>query len=105
MFLNIILNAVDAMGQKGEFTIRTSYNKNKKMAAIEFSDTGCGIPKEIQNKIFDPFFSTKEVGKGTGLGLSMSYGIINDHNGTINVKSKIGEGATFIIELPIFIKE
>ena len=103
-FLNMILNAVDAMGKKGEFTIRTSYNKKREMAVIEFTDTGCGIPEEIQNKIFDPFFSTKEVGKGTGLGLSMSYGIIKDHNGTINVKSRTGEGATFIIELPI-IKE
>src|SRR4030042_6478843 len=101
VFLNIILNAADAMGQKGEFIIRTRYNKDKETAAIEFTDTGCGIPDEIQNKIFDPFFTTKEVGKGTGLGLSMSYGIIKDHNGTINVKSKIGEGTTFIIELPI----
>lgn len=102
VFLNIILNAVDAMGQKGEFTIRTSFNQKRETAVIEFSDTGCGIPEEIQNNIFDPFFSTKEVGKGTGLGLSMSYGIIKDHNGTINVKSRPGEGATFIIELPIF---
>jgi PAS domain S-box-containing protein len=101
VFLNIILNAADAMGQKGEFIIRTRYNKDKETAAIEFTDTGCGIPDEIQNKIFDPFFTTKEVGKGTGLGLSMSYGIIKDHNGTINVKSKIGEGTTFIIELPV----
>jgi two-component system NtrC family sensor kinase len=71
------------------------------MAVIAFADTGCGIPEEIINKIFDPFFTTKEVGKGTGLGLSMSYGIIKDHGGTINIQSRVGEGTTFIIELPI----
>ena len=101
VFINITQNAIDAMGAKGTFTIKTRYNKQKKRAEIEFSDTGCGIPNEIRQKIFDPFFSTKEVGKGTGLGLSMSYGIIKDHGGTISIKSKEGNGATFMIELPI----
>jgi two-component system NtrC family sensor kinase len=101
VFINFILNAVDAMGKKGTFTIKTNYKKDKNTAVIEFTDTGCGIPEEIINKIFDPFFTTKEVGEGTGLGLSMSYGIIKDHGGTIDIRSKVGEGTTFIIELPV----
>lgn len=101
VFINITQNAIDAMGARGTFSIKTRYNREKKRAEIEFSDTGCGIPEEIRQKIFDPFFSTKEVGKGTGLGLSMSYGIIKDHGGIIGVKSKEGDGSTFIIELPV----
>ncbi|MFC1670421.1 ATP-binding protein [Spirochaetota bacterium] len=101
VFVNLILNAVDALGNKGKFVIKTIYRKEKNMAQIEFTDSGIGIPEDIQPKIFDPFFTTKEVGKGTGLGLSMSYGIINDHGGTIDFKSKVGEGTTFIIKLPI----
>lgn len=101
VFINITQNAIDAMGAKGTFTIKTGINKERQRVEIEFSDTGSGVPKEIRQKIFDPFFSTKEVGKGTGLGLSMSYGIIKDHGGTINVKSDGRTGASFIIELPI----
>ena len=67
---------------------------------IEFSDTGCGIPQEHLSKLFDPFFSTKSTGEGTGLGLSVSLGIVQRHSGTINVKSKVGEGSTFIIRFP-----
>ena len=89
------------MGEKGIFTIKTEYNSNNSTAEIIFSDTGEGIHEDITQKIFDPFFTTKEVGKGTGLGLSMSYGIIKDHGGTIHVESKIGEGSTFTIELPV----
>ncbi|MDY6969326.1 MAG: PAS domain S-box protein [Spirochaetota bacterium] len=100
-FINIILNAIDAMGRKGTFTISTYYNRETNRAEIKFIDTGCGIPDDIMPRIFDPFFTTKEVGKGTGLGLSMTYGIIKDHGGSINIKSKVGEGTCFIIELPI----
>ena len=60
------------------------------------------MPDDIASRIFDPFFTTKEVGKGTGLGLSISYGIIKKHQGNINVKSKLGEGASFVISLPKF---
>ncbi len=101
VFINIILNAVDAMGEKGTFTIETHYEKDKNIAEITFTDTGCGIPEDIINKIFDPFFTTKDIGKGTGLGLSMSYGIVKDHGGTINIQSTVGEGTKFIIELPV----
>ena len=67
---------------------------------VEFTDTGEGIPEENLNRIFDPFFTTKDVGKGTGLGLATSYGIVEEHGGKISVKSKVGEGTTFTIELP-----
>ena len=89
------------MGQKGRFIIETKYKKIKNIVEIKFSDTGCGIPENVIPRIFDPFFTTKDIGKGTGLGLSVSYGIIKDHNGTINVKSKVNEGTTITIELPV----
>ena len=85
----------------GELTIVTTATEDNKFVRIEISDTGDGIPEEHLSKIFDPFFSTKETGKGTGLGLSVSLGIIEKHNGTIDVKSKVGKGSTFIISLPI----
>jgi signal transduction histidine kinase len=68
---------------------------------IEISDSGAGIPKEIQSRVFDPFFTTKPIGSGTGLGLSLSYGIIQKHNGQIEVQSEPGKGTTFRITLPI----
>jgi signal transduction histidine kinase len=69
---------------------------------VEFADTGEGIPEENITRIFDPFFTTKDVGKGTGLGLATSYGIVEEHGGKIDVKSKVGEGTTFTIELPTY---
>lgn len=101
VFMNMVLNAAEAMDGRGTLTVRTYSMPEDGVICIEFTDTGCGIPEEIISRIFDPFFTTKEVGKGTGLGLSMSYGIIEDHNGRIEVKSKVGEGTTFTIELPI----
>ena len=68
---------------------------------LKISDTGPGIPEEIQNKLFEPFFTTKKQGKGVGLGLSLTYGIVQDHGGTIHVDSKIGKGTTFKIDLPL----
>jgi len=70
-------------------------------AWIEVADTGSGMPPEVISKIFDPFFTTKDVGKGTGLGLNLAYNIIQSHEGTIDVKSAVGQGTTFRIELPI----
>jgi PAS domain S-box-containing protein len=101
VFMNIIVNAAEAMRGNGVLTIATYPSPDRKSLLIEFADTGEGIPEENLSRIFDPFFTTKDVGKGTGLGLATSYGIIEDHGGKINVKSKVGEGATFIIELPI----
>lgn len=99
VFMNILDNAQDAMGESGTLTINTySDNINVK---IEFIDTGAGIPKENLGRIFDPFFTTKAVGKGTGLGMSISYRVINDHNGTIEVESEVNKGTKFTITLPI----
>lgn len=98
VFLNIILNAIDAMPGEGELIISTS--KNKKSVQIVFADTGCGIPEGNYNEIFKPFFTTKGE-RNTGLGLSISYGIIKKHGGDIKFNSKVGEGTTFTIKLPI----
>jgi len=101
VFMNIILNAAEAMERQGKITIRTALGPERDTVMIEFEDTGCGIKEEYLTRIFEPFFTTKEVGKGTGLGLSMSYGIVQKHRGRIWVKSKEGEGSTFFIEFPI----
>ncbi|MDD5434487.1 MAG: response regulator, partial [Nitrospira sp.] len=102
VFLNIVNNAHLAMKEKGgknKLAVRTEHKEG--LLKIYFTDTGPGIAESNMKKIFDPFFTTREVGKGTGLGLSISYGIIKEHNGEIQVKSRHGEGATFIIELPV----
>jgi len=99
--MNIIVNAAEAMHGNGTLNIATSPSPDRKTVWIEFADTGEGIPEENLSRIFDPFFTTKDVGKGTGLGLATSYGIVQDHGGTINVRSKVGLGTSFIIELPV----
>jgi two-component system NtrC family sensor kinase len=71
------------------------------MVELAITDTGCGIPEKDLQRIFDPFFTSKEVGKGTGLGLSVSHGIVAAHGGSIDVQSKVGEGSTFRVYLPI----
>jgi PAS domain S-box-containing protein len=101
VFMNIILNAAEAMDGQGMIIIRTALGPERDTVLIEIEDTGCGIKEEHLTRIFEPFFTTKEVGKGTGLGLSMSYGIVQKHRGRIWVKSKEGEGSTFFIEFPI----
>ena len=105
VFTNIILNAADAMNGHGELIVKTSTTSDDKKIKIEIADTGQGIKPENIDKIFEPFFTTKEVGSGTGLGLAVSYGIITNHHGTIEVQSQYGHGALFIIELPISQKE
>ncbi len=101
VFMNIIVNAAEAMHGNGTLTIRTFPSTGRKTVLVEFTDTGEGIPAENLTRIFDPFFTTKEVGKGTGLGLATSYGIVEDHGGKIGVKSQVGQGTTFTIELPV----
>jgi two-component system, NtrC family, sensor kinase len=101
VFLNIINNAIDAIGKDGEITINTRPIRQNNQISIEVTDTGPGIPKEVLQKIFDPFFTTKEVGKGTGLGLSISYSIIEKLGGRIMVASEEGKGTTFTIYLPV----
>lgn len=102
VFLNLYLNAAEAMKGNGRLTIKTSLEPYISKVRTEVSDTGCGIKPEIQSKIFEPFFTTKEIGKGTGLGLSVSYGIIQECGGNIEVYSELDKGATFIIDLPIY---
>lgn len=99
VFLNLLMNACDAMNCEGsvEITTRTTPDGVR----LEFRDDGPGIPPELLNRLFEPFFTTKEVGKGTGLGLSLSHGIIERHGGKFTVKSNLGEGATFVIDLPL----
>lgn len=104
VFLNILLNAVDAISEKKEKKnekISVTSEANSDWLTITFVDTGPGIKEENLNKIFEPFFTTKKEGKGTGLGLWVSYGIVKSFQGDIKVKSKINEGTTFIIKLPI----
>ena len=108
VLVNLIVNALDAMPAGGELTITTTMTPNAQpkgslpsnSVSITVSDTGVGIPKEIQSAIFDPFFTTKPSGKGTGLGLSSVYGIVKQHSGTITVESAPGAGASFVISLP-----
>ncbi len=101
VFLNILNNGIDAIGKDGEIIINTRTNSKKSELAIEISDNGPGMSKDVQQKIFDPFFTTKEVGKGTGLGLSISYSIIEKLGGRIMVASEEGKGTTFTIYLPV----
>ncbi len=99
VFMNLLVNASQAIETKGTITIRTGVTGQE--VWVEISDTGVGIPPENLKSIFDPFFTTKPVGKGTGLGLSVSYNIIQKHHGRIEVASKVGEGSTFRVWLPI----
>jgi len=99
VFMNLLVNAGQAIEQQGEIVIRTW--KEEESVFVSVSDTGCGIPKEHLLKIFEPFFTTKDVGKGTGLGLSIGYEIVQRHNGEITVLSEIGKGTTFTVKIPI----
>jgi len=100
---NLILNAIQAMPEGGRLTLRTSADDGQ--LRIEVQDTGCGISPENMDKLFAPFFTTKEKGKGVGLGLAVTYGIIQRHQGRIEVQSKEGEGTTFTIHLPLYHEE
>jgi len=99
VFINIIHNAIQAMVDRG--VLRVSMVRSDNTVAIAFQDSGVGIQAEYLSRIFDPFFTTKPEGQGTGLGLSVSYGIISNHNGHIQVESSVGKGSTFTIILPI----
>jgi len=99
VFVNLLLNAVEAIQEGGVITIFSFKNAEQDLLKVEVADTGCGIPPEHLNQIFEPFFSTKQ--KGTGLGLAVSYGIIRNHQGNIQVSSLPGEGARFTIEIPV----
>ncbi len=99
VFMNVLQNACQAIKEKGTIEVKTCVEGG--MCVVEITDSGDGIPAGLVDQIFDPFFTTKPVGQGTGLGLSISHGIIQQHKGSISVKSKVGEGATFTIKIPI----
>jgi len=99
VFMNLVLNARDAMPQGGKLKIRT-YQEGSQLV-VKVQDSGAGISEENVKRIYDPFFTTKKAGKGSGLGLSVSYGIIQEHSGRINVDSTAGQGTTFRLHLPV----
>jgi two-component system, NtrC family, sensor kinase len=99
VFLNLITNAAQAMGEEGLLRIRSQAKKDS--VEVSISDNGSGIPENVLPNIFDPFFTTKKVGEGTGLGLSIVHKIIQGHGGAIRVNSVVGKGTTFFVELPI----
>ena len=98
VLMNLVLNARDSMHEGGDLSIRTAQQNGE--VVLEVADTGSGIPKEQLHKIYDPFFTTKGTGKGTGLGLSVTYGIVQEHRGTITVRSEAGSGTVFRVALP-----
>jgi PAS domain S-box-containing protein len=99
VFLNLLVNAGHAIENKGEITLASDRRGDEVWISVR--DTGKGIPKENLNRIFEPFFTTKPVGQGTGLGLSLAYSIVQKHQGRIEVESRVGEGSTFRVVLPI----
>jgi PAS domain S-box-containing protein len=105
VFMNLIMNAKQAIGKKGTIRLRTRYDEPLHQVVVQVSDTGSGIEPEHLSRIFDPFFTTKGTGEGTGLGLSVSYGIVKDHGGEILVESEPEKGSTFTLILPVTLEE
>ncbi|MGD9974997.1 MAG: sensor histidine kinase, partial [Desulfatirhabdiaceae bacterium] len=103
VFLNLISNAIDAIEKDGSIEIKS--RQSNSMITVSVKDDGPGIDEDKQKRIFDPFFTTKQAEKGTGLGLWVTYSIMEKLGGAISVKSQIGQGATFIVEIPIVIPE
>jgi two-component system NtrC family sensor kinase len=101
VFMNIFMNAVQAMEERGTLTIKTRHRVEEGLVEVKISDTGKGIPPDQVDRIFDPFFTTKESGRGTGLGLSIAYGIVTTHQGAIRVQSEVGKGTAFTITVPV----
>jgi two-component system NtrC family sensor kinase len=105
VFMNMIINAAEAMNGSGQLTLTTQHLPAEGAVEVRFTDSGHGIKQEDLDRIFNPFFTTKEVGHGTGLGLAISYGIVKEHKGAITVESQEGQGATFSIRLPVTSQE
>jgi len=103
VFLNLFLNARDAMPRGGWLSVTTRVDRDRAIA--EIADTGSGIPSEQLARIYDPFFTTKAIGRGTGLGLSITYGIVHEHDGMIHCDSAVGQGTRFTLSLPLAVAE
>jgi C4-dicarboxylate-specific signal transduction histidine kinase len=103
VFINLLTNARDALATARHklITVTCSVDTDDKAVTIVVADSGAGIPDGLEQRIFDPFFTTKEVGQGTGLGLSITYGIIQDHHGSITVRNEPDHGAAFVVRLPL----
>jgi signal transduction histidine kinase len=102
VFLNLLINSIQSIKEPtGTITIAAELEIDRQEAVITFSDTGVGISDQDKQKIFDPFYTTKDVGEGTGLGLAVAYGIIKKHKGSISVQNNKEKGTTFIITLPL----
>jgi two-component system NtrC family sensor kinase len=99
VFMNLLINAAHAIDQHGEIRLKTWQDNGS--INITISDTGCGIPEDVQKRIFEPFYTTKEVGKGTGLGLGIDYDIIKKHSGEITVENEVGMESAIIISTPV----
>ena len=99
VFMNVLMNACDALEEKGRVVIRTHPIEDG--VRVEIEDDGPGMSPEVKSRIFDPFFTTKDVGKGTGLGLSISHGIVDRHGGSMWARSEPERGTTFVIDLPL----
>ncbi|MDP2105917.1 MAG: ATP-binding protein, partial [Desulfobulbaceae bacterium] len=100
VFMNLLVNAAHAIDKEGIITIKTI--QDDEYLSILISDTGCGMPPEIVSRIFEPFYTTKDVGKGTGLGLSIVYDIVTkNHHGEIMVASQVGQGSLFTVKIPL----
>jgi signal transduction histidine kinase len=99
VFMNLLANAAQAIAGRGNIWIRTHAVRDT--VEIQIEDSGTGMSPETVSQIFDPFFTTKKVGEGTGLGLSIAYGLIQKHNGKIDVKSEMGKGTVFTVVIPI----
>ena len=102
VFLNLFINAIQAMLDGGLLQVRAHLSPDGGWMVIDVTDTGVGIEPEHLSRIFDPFYTTKQVGRGTGLGLSVTYGIVEKHGGHIEVSSRKGEGSTFTVTLPVY---
>ena len=101
--MNLVSNAIDAIGKDG--TIEIKSRKSGPVIQIKVSDTGSGIPEEMQKRIFDPFFTTKQPGKGVGLGLWITHNIVEKMGGSITLKSRVGQGTTFTVRIPAMVPE
>ncbi len=99
VLVNLVVNAIQAMPQGGRLAVTTRTSDDHVLLVVE--DTGTGMSEEVMDKLFTPFFTTKEIGQGTGLGLPVTHGIVTSHGGSIHVESELGHGARFTIKLPV----